>query len=143
MTKTIALASDHGGFDLKEILKTTLTEQGYVVHDYGTHNHESVDYPDFAQKVAEAVASGSEQIGILVCGTGIGMSIKANRTAGIRAALVHDVTTARLARQHNDANIICLGGRIIGTAVALDCVNIFLQTEAEGGRHQQRVDKLG
>ncbi len=139
----IALASDHAGFELKEILRDELEELGHEVLDLGTDSLDSVDYPDFGRKAAEAVAAGEAQAGVIVCGTGIGISIAANRVPGARTALCHDITTARLSREHNDANILALGARIIGTEIARDCVRTFLATPFAGGRHQRRVDKLG
>lgn len=139
----IALASDHAGFELKEILRDELEELGHEVLDLGTDSLASVDYPDFGRKAAETVAAGEAQAGVIVCGTGIGISIAANRVPGARTALCHDITTARLSREHNDANILALGARIIGTEIARDCVRTFLATPFAGGRHQRRVDKLG
>lgn len=139
----IALASDHAGFELKEILRDELEELGHEVLDLGTDSLDSVDYPDFGRKAAEAVVAGEAQAGVIVCGTGIGISIAANRVPGARTALCHDITTARLSREHNDANILALGARIIGTEIARDCVRTFLATPFAGGRHQRRVDKLG
>jgi len=141
--KIIAIASDHAGFELRGQLHALLKTAGYQVLDLGTDSTESVDYPDFASKVAQAITSGQAAQGVLVCGSGIGMSIAANRYQGIRAALCHDVTTARLARQHNDANILCLGARILGAQEAGDTLRAFLETPFEGGRHQRRVDKMG
>ena len=141
--QTVAIASDHAGFDLKSGLVSTLREQGHTVLDLGTDNAtDSVDYPDFGRAVAEVVESGRASMGVLVCGTGIGISIAANRVPGCRAAVCHDVTTARLARRHNDANVIALGARVLGPAVAADCLEAFLETPFEGGRHQRRIDKL-
>jgi ribose 5-phosphate isomerase B len=141
MLDTIAIACDHGGFVLKEALKVALPDVKWL--DLGTDSAESVDYPDFANKLAGAVKSGKAARGILICGSGIGISIAANRHAHIRCALVHDVTGARLCRQHNDANVLALGGRMIGDAVAKQCVEAFLGTAFDGGRHQKRIDKLG
>ncbi|WP_366656367.1 ribose 5-phosphate isomerase B [Fodinicurvata sp. EGI_FJ10296] len=139
----VAIASDHAGFGLKSELVTLLTEQGHTVIDLGTGNDaDSVDYPDFGRAVAQAVTSGDAAFGVAVCGTGIGISIAANRLSGCRAALCHDVTTARLSRQHNDANVLALGARVIGPAVARECLEAFLDTGFEGGRHQRRLDKL-
>ncbi len=137
-----AIASDHAGYSLKEALKAYLGENGHQVLDLGTNGPESVDYPDFAAAVAEAIAGGRAARGVLVCGTGIGISIAANRNPAIRAALCHDTTTARLSRQHNDANVLVLGGRLIGEEVAKDCLSVFLSTAYEGGRHDRRVAKL-
>jgi ribose 5-phosphate isomerase B len=138
----IPLASDHAGLPLKLALKAALEAEGHTVSDLGTHGSESVDYPDFAAKVAEAITSGAAPFGILVCGSGIGMAIAANRHPGIRAAVLHDSTEARLTRAHNDANIACFGARTIGVETALDALRTFLATPFEGGRHQRRVDKL-
>jgi len=141
---TVALASDHAGFALKEALKAELARQGVGIVDLGTDGPESVDYPDFGRAVAEAVGAGRAEMGVIVCGTGIGISIAANRVAGVRAAVCHDATTARLARQHNDANVLALGARIIGIEVAIDCLHAFLSTPFDGGeRHQRRIGKLG
>ena len=137
-----AIASDHAGYSLKEALKAYLGENGHQVLDLGTNGPESVDYPDFAAAVADAIAGGRAARGVLVCGTGIGISIAANRNPAIRAALCHDTTTARLSRQHNDANVLVLGGRLIGEEVAKDCLSVFLSTAYEGGRHDRRVAKL-
>lgn len=143
MTKTVALASDHSGLALRAALCETLAALEINALDLGPEGADSVDYPDYAEKVVEAIKSGKADKGILICGTGIGMSIAANRHKGIRAALCHDVTTARLARQHNDANILCLGARVVASEVARDCLVTFLEAEYEGGRHQRRVEKLG
>jgi ribose 5-phosphate isomerase B len=139
---TVAIGSDHAGFDLKQVLKAYLTELGYEVLDLGTGGPESVDYPDFGKAVAAAVSGGRAGLGVVVCGTGIGISIAANRDPGVRAALCHDHTTAELSRRHNDANILALGSRIIGVEVAKECVRTFLTTPFEGGRHAGRVAKL-
>jgi ribose 5-phosphate isomerase B len=138
----IAVASDHAGFDLKEILKRDLQEAGLEVLDLGTNSTQSVDYPDFGTAMADAVASGKAERGVLVCGTGIGISMAANRNPKVRAALVHDVTSARLSRLHNDANIVAFGQRLIGTETAREALKVFLGTEFEGGRHATRVAKL-
>lgn len=139
----IAIGSDHAGFELKEKIALHLARRGLQVDDRGAAGPEpSVDYPDFATKVAEAVASGDADLGILMCGTGIGMSMAANRVRGIRAALCHDGYTARMSRAHNDANVLCVGGRTTGIEVALEMVDIFLGTAFEGGRHQRRVNKI-
>jgi ribose 5-phosphate isomerase B len=142
MSETIAIAADHGGFDLKSILIPELRALGYEVLDLGTMGGDSVDYPDFAATLAQAIADRRATRGVLVCGTGIGMSIAANRHRAIRAALVHDATGARLARQHNDANVLVLGGRVLGIEVAKDCLKTFFTTEFEGGRHARRVAKM-
>jgi ribose 5-phosphate isomerase B len=142
--KSIAIAADHAGFDLKAKLVEELKSSGYGVQDLGTHDAaNSVDYPDFGKAVAEAVISGKADAGVIVCGTGIGISIAANRHPGIRAALCHDVTMARLCREHNDANVLALGARLIGETVAKDCLEAFLTTEFAGDRHLRRVQKLG
>jgi ribose 5-phosphate isomerase B len=138
----IALGADHGGVTLKNRLAKLLAEAGHQLLDFGTDGPESVDYPDFAHAVCGAVAEKKADYGILVCGTGIGMSIAANRNPEIRCALVHDVTTARLTRAHNDANVLALGARIIGEEVALDILAAFLSTPFEGGRHERRLAKL-
>lgn len=138
----IAVASDHAGFDLKEILKRDLQEAGLEVLDLGTNSTLSVDYPDFGTAMADAVASGKAERGVLVCGTGIGISMAANRNPKVRAALVHDVTSARLSRLHNDANVVAFGQRLIGTETAREALKVFLGTEFEGGRHANRVAKL-
>ncbi len=142
MTETIAVAADHGGYDLKCALLSELQALGLSVIDLGTDSRESVDYPDFADAVARAVEDGRARWGLLICGTGIGMSMAANRHRGVRAALVHDGLTARLARQHNDANVLVLGGRVLGPELAKDCVKIFFATSFEGGRHARRVAKF-
>lgn len=140
--KTIAIAADHGGVDLKSSIISALDDQGFSLIDLGTDGSSSVDYPDYAYAVCDAIRTGKAQSGILVCGSGIGMSIAANRYPDIRAALVHDRLSTELCRQHNDANVLCLGARLLGEATALDCVKAFVTTEFEGGRHQTRVDKL-
>jgi ribose 5-phosphate isomerase B len=139
---TIAVASDHAGFDLKEVLKRDLQEAGHEVLDLGTNSTASVDYPDFGEAMGDAIASGKAERGVLVCGTGIGISIAANRNPKVRAALVHDVTAARLTREHNDANVIAFGQRLIGADVAREALKVFLKTPFEGGRHASRVAKL-
>lgn len=141
--KPIALAADHGGYELKSILADDLRAKGYEVLDLGTDGPQSVDYPHFAALLAEALKSGPAETGILVCGTGIGISIAANRFPHVRAALVHDAFGARLSRQHNDANVIVFGGRTIGSEVAKDCLGVFLATAFEGGRHARRVALMG
>jgi ribose 5-phosphate isomerase B len=138
----VALGSDHAGIALKAPLREALEAAGHPVLDMGTNGPESVDYPDFANAVAAAVLEGRARFGVLVCGTGIGISIAANRHAGIRCALVHDVTGARLAREHNDANVLALGARVIGPEVALDATRAFLATDFAGGRHERRIRKL-
>jgi len=139
----IALASDHAGYGLKSVLATMLGQAGHPVLDLGAHGPQSVDYPDFADALAAALADGRAGMGVLICGTGIGISIAANRHRHVRAALCHDATTARLARQHNDANVLVLGARVVGEEVARDCLSAFLATPYEGGRHAHRVAKLG
>ena len=142
--RNIAIASDHAGFELKAQIGAWLRDAGFEVLDLGCDGLQSVDYPDFAAAVAGAIADGRAERGVLICGSGIGISIAANRHPGIRAALVHDVTTARLAREHNDANVVALGARIVGPEIAKDCVDVFLKTGFEGGeRHSRRVAKLG
>ncbi|MEM7043284.1 MAG: ribose 5-phosphate isomerase B [Pseudomonadota bacterium] len=142
-TSPILISSDHAGFDLRAELVKALTDQGHQIRDLGTEDRSSVDYPDMAENLVEALRAGEAERGILICGTGIGIGIAANRHPDIRAATCHDVTTARLARAHNDANVLCLGARVVGLQVAIDCVDAFLTTPFEGGRHQRRVDKLG
>ncbi|MFC5354222.1 ribose 5-phosphate isomerase B [Azospirillum himalayense] len=141
---TIAIASDHAGYEMKAQIASWLAGNGYEVLDLGCNGPESVDYPDFATALAGAINDQRAARGVLICGSGIGISIAANRHPGIRAALVHDVTTARLARQHNDANVVALGARIIGAEIAKDCVDAFLTTDFEGGeRHSRRIAKMG
>jgi ribose 5-phosphate isomerase B len=142
MPDKVAVAADHGGFDLKTALLPELKSLGLEPLDLGTDSAESVDYPDYAEKVARAVEEGRVKWGVLICGTGIGMTIAANRHKGVRAALVHDVRTARLAREHNDANVLALGGRVLDLATAKDCVRNFFSAKFEGGRHARRVAKL-
>lgn len=146
MAVTVAFASDHAGYALKQVLMDTLKgyDKKFVALDLGAFNAEdSVDYPDYGCAIAEAVVLGKAQFGVAVCGSGVGISIAANRREGARAALCHNGLVARLARQHNDANILALGARIIGVEVAKDCLREFLYTEFEGGRHDLRVKKLG
>lgn len=138
----IAVGADHGGYGLKSLIISYLEEAGREVFDAGCYSETSVDYPDFADKVCLEVRSGGCDLGILICGTGIGMSIAANRNRDIRAALCHESFTARMSREHNNANILCLGARVIGTAIALDIVRVWLKTEFAAGRHQLRLDKL-
>ena len=139
---TIVLASDHAGYQLKEAIKGHLADLGIAVVDKGPFDDQSVDYPDFALKVAEKVASGEFEKGILMCGTGIGISISANKVKGIRAALCHDHLTASLAARHNNANILCMGGRTTGPETAKDIVDAWLNTPFEGGRHSRRLAKI-
>ncbi len=136
----LILGSDHGGLALKNAIKEHLTELGHETNDVGTHTEQSVDYPDFGRQVAQLVAAGEGERGIIVCGTGIGISIAANKVRGIRAALCTDPYMARMARLHNNANILALGGRVIGPGLALEIVDSFLAHEFEGGRHQRRLD---
>ena len=138
----LAIGSDHGGYELKEEIKKYLDEQKISYKDFGTDSAASVDYPDIASPVAKAVADGECEKGILCCGTGIGISMAANKVKGIRAACCSDCFSAKLTRQHNDANILCMGGRVVGVGKALMMVDLFLHTEFEGGRHQKRIDKL-
>ncbi len=138
----IAIGSDHAGYQLKHALKRWIAAEGHVVIDVGTDGSDSVDYPDFGYAVADAVTAGEADRGIVICGTGIGISIAANRRANIRAALCHDATTARLAREHNDANVLALGARVIDEDTAKACLATFLTTAYEGGRHDRRVSKL-
>ena len=138
----IAIGSDHAGFSLKEIIRKHFQSTGYVVCDLGTSSEESVDYPDYGKAVAERVISKQADLGIAVCGSGIGISIAANKVVGIRAALAHDVNTARLAREHNDANVLALGGRIVTGEAGIEMVQAFLTTAYLGGRHQRRLDKI-
>jgi ribose 5-phosphate isomerase B len=139
----IALGSDHAGYDLKSLLADHLAAAGHEILDLGTDTAAvSVDYPWFGQAVAAAVLDGRAEQGVCVCGTGIGIGIAANKVPGIRAAVVHDSTTAALARRHNDANVVCLGGRTTGPAEAVDAVDAFLSTGFEGGRHKRRIDQI-
>lgn len=138
----IIIGSDHGGLALKTALNSYLKRRGYEVADAGTNGDASVDYPDFGQKVAETVIAGEAELGILICGTGIGMSITANKIPGIRAALVTDVFMARMAKEHNNANILVLGGRVLDEQKACDLVGAWLDATFEGGRHQGRLDKI-
>ncbi|MBI5048094.1 MAG: ribose 5-phosphate isomerase B [Deltaproteobacteria bacterium] len=140
--ETIAIASDHAGLELKEDIKTFLKEKGVDTLDMGTNGSESVDYPDYGIPVAEKVSMGKIEKGILICGTGIGMSIVANKFSNVRAALVNDVYSAKMAREHNDANILVIGGRIAGKGLAREMVKTWLEAKFEGGRHQKRLDKI-
>jgi ribose 5-phosphate isomerase B len=140
----LAIGADHGGWELKEeILKFLNKIANIEVVDYGTHGQNSVDYPDYGRMVSEAVSRGTVDRGILICGTGIGMSIVANRYPKVRAALCHDHFTAQMSRLHNDANVLVMGERVIGKGVACEIVKTWLETEFEGGRHQKRLDKIG
>jgi ribose 5-phosphate isomerase B len=138
----IALGADHAGVELKDALKAHLESRGLTVSDMGTHGSASVDYPDFARQVADAVREGRADRGVLVCGSGIGMAIAANKVAGIRAAAIGDVTSARLAREHNDLNVLALGARLTAPGLAREIVDAFLDTPFAGGRHEQRVAKI-
>ena len=138
----IVRASDHAGVDLKARLAELIGGIGYEIRDLGPSDPSSVDYPDFAHAVAEAVATGEADLGVLICGTGIGMGMAANRHSGVRAALCHDAYTAEMARRHNDANVLCLGARSTGPGVAEQMVRIFLDTPFEGGRHRRRTEKI-
>jgi len=138
----IAIASDHGGVNLKKAIVETLAQKGVDITDFGPDSGESVDYPDYAKPVAEKVADGIFDRGILICGTGIGMSIAANKVKGIRCALVHDSFSAKATRQHNNSNMLAMGERVVGSGLANDIVDIWLNTEYEGGRHERRVCKI-
>ena len=138
----VALGADHAGWELKEALKAWLMDAGYQVLDFGAHGPDPVDYPDYAAQVAEAVSVGKVDRGLLVCGTGIGMSIAANKVQGIRAALCSDVFTARMSREHNDANVLALAGRLTGRETGLDILRAWLETSFASGRHTRRVDKI-
>jgi ribose 5-phosphate isomerase B len=141
-TLTIAIGADHAGFQLKTAVAQHLRAKGYTVQDFGAHSEESVDYPDFAHPVAEAVESGKVNFGVLICGSANGISMAANKHKGIRAAICWNREVAKLARQHNDANILSLPARFISTEEALACADVFMETEFEGGRHGKRVDKI-
>ena len=138
----IAIGCDHGGFEHKNAIAEHLKERGFEVTDFGIYENKSVDYPEIAMKVANSVAAGENTLGILVCGTGIGMSIAANKVNGIRAAAVSDHFSAKYTRLHNNANILCLGGRVIGVGTALELADLFVDTEYEGGRHQKRLQMI-
>lgn len=138
----IAVACDHGGFRLKNVLINEMESQGYEVIDFGTYDEESCDYPDYAVKAARAVSSGECDKGVVVCGTGIGVSMTANKVKGIRCALVHDVFSAKATRAHNDSNMLAMGQRVIGEGLAVEILNAWLHTDFEGGRHEQRIKKL-
>ena len=138
----IVIGSDHGGFHLKEVLKQHLTERGIAFSDAGAYTEESCDYPDIALKVCREIAAGNADRGILVCGTGIGMSMAANKVKGIRAALCGDVFSAAMSREHNNANVICLGERVLGFGLATSILDAWLDTEFAGGRHERRVNKI-
>ena len=138
----IAIACDHGAYDLKEAVKEHLTKQGHEVVDFGTHSKDSCDYPDFAGPAAKAVAAGECEKGIVLCTTGIGVSITANKVKGIRCALLSDLLSAKMTRQHNDTNVMAMGAGVVGQLLALQIVDTWLGTEFEGGRHQRRIDKM-
>lgn len=138
----VILGADHGGFELKEKIKKHLSAKGVEVIDKGTYNTDSVDYPSYGHLVGEAVVNKEGDFGIVVCGTGIGISIATNKIKGVRCALCHNTTTARLTREHNDANVLALGGRVLGDVLALEMVDVFLNTEFEGGRHLNRIEKI-
>jgi ribose 5-phosphate isomerase B len=142
MVETIAIASDHAGYDLKALLIPEIQSLGFEALDLGTDSRDSVDYPDFADAVARAIETGRVKRGVIICGTGLGIAIAANRHRAIRAGVCHDATTARLARQHNDANVLALGARVVGFEVARDCLRAFLTAEFEGGRHARRIAKM-
>ncbi|MBS5942966.1 ribose 5-phosphate isomerase B [Finegoldia sp. BIOML-A2] len=138
----IAIAADHGGFELKDSMVEYIKSLGNEVVDLGTNSADSVDYPDYAKKVCEEIQQGNSDLGILICGTGIGMSLAANKFEGIRAACVSDVYSAKMSRNHNNANVLCIGARVIGDEVAKLIIKTFLENEFEAGRHQRRVDKI-
>ena len=142
MTKPLGVASDHAGLELKRALMSELEKRGVVMREFGTTTSDSCDYPDFAHAVGRAIEGGEIERAILVCGTGVGMSIAANRHAAVRAVVCSEPLSARMARQHNDANVLCIGGRVIGVGTAIDIVDAFLAAEFEGGRHATRVAKI-
>lgn len=142
MTKPVALAADHGGYELKESIKAHLDERGIAYQDFGTLDGASCDYPDMAKAACDAVVAGDCRCALLFCGTGVGISMSANKIDGIRACCCSDAFSAEYTRRHNDANALCLGGRVVGPGLAIELVDIFLDTPYEGGRHQRRVDKL-
>lgn len=142
MNKKLAIASDHAALDFKKELMKHLDEQGIEYVDYGTYTSDSCNYPDYAEKLCTEIYNGTHDMGILVCGTGIGMSMAANKCKGIRAALCSDTFSARFTRLHNDANVLCMGARTIGAGLACDIMDIFIATEFEGGRHKTRVDMI-
>lgn len=142
MSKTIAFGCDHGGFDYKKAVIEHLAAAGYTVIDCGCNSSESVDYPIYADAVCNALTEGKADLGILICGTGIGMSIAANKHKGIRAAACENTFSARATREHNNSNVLCLGARVIGVGLALDMIDLFVTTDFAGGRHQRRVDML-
>ncbi len=138
----IALGCDHGGLEHKNAIMEHLTERGFEVKDYGIYEQVSVDYPDIASKLCDGIIKKEAQLGILVCGTGIGMSIAANKFKGIRAAACSEHFSAKYTRLHNDSNVLCLGGRVIGVGTAIELADIFVETQFEGGRHQTRINKI-
>jgi ribose 5-phosphate isomerase B len=138
----VSAGSDHAGFELKRLLIEHLRSLGHEVVDLGTYSPNPVDYPDFAASVGRSVVSGDTDLGICTCGTGTGMAIAANKVHGVRAAVVHDVTSARLAREHDNANVICIGARLVGPLIATEAVDVFLRSEFEGGRHLRRIEKV-
>ncbi len=142
MSKAFGVASDHAGLELKRVLIKELEQRGFSVRDFGTHTTDSCDYPDFAHALARALERGELERGLLVCGTGVGMSIAANRHRAVRAVACSESFSARMARQHNDANVLCLGARVLGVGAAIEVLAAFLGAEFEGGRHAQRVAKI-
>ena len=142
MSPRVAISCDHGGFDLKDQLVQYLKGKSVALQDMGVFSRESVDYPDMAHAVAEAVSTRQADFGIIICGTGIGVSMAANKHKGVRAALCTNAYMARMSRAHNDANVLCLGGRVVGQSLAEDIVNAFLSVEFEGGRHARRIEKI-
>ncbi len=138
----IACGADHGGVDLKDALKVYLEEKGIEVVDFGTTGHESVDYPEYGHKVAQAVAKKEADYGLVCCGSGIGISIAANKVKGVRCVRAHDPYSAEMSRRHNNCNVIAMGGRFLGLDMAKKCLDVFLETEFEGGRHSRRVDAI-
>ena len=138
----IGIGCDHAGFHLKERVNKWLLENGYSIRDFGTTTEESVDYPDFAHAVSQSIEQGDTNMGVLICGTGIGMTMSANRHKGIRAALCKDGNACEMARKHNDANVLCIGARNTNPAILFDMLGCFFNTEFEGGRHQKRIEKI-
>ena len=138
----IGLGCDHGGYELMQEVKKHLEERGLEYEDFGCYSRESTDYPIYARRVGKAILDGRCEKGILICGTGIGISMAANKIKGIRAACCSDYFSAKYTRLHNDANVLCMGGRVIGPGAAIELIDVFLHTEFEGGRHQRRIDKI-
>ena len=138
----IAVGCDHGGLEHKNAIAEHLKERGFEVTDYGIYEHKSVDYPEIAQKLCDGIVNGDNELGILVCGTGIGMSIAANKVKGIRAAACSEHFSAKYTRLHNNSNVLCLGGRVIGVGTAIELADLFVDTQFEGGRHQRRIDMI-